>query len=160
MAAAIAPNTPSGATYITYVTILSTTWARESSAFIIGSPFFPIAVSATPKNTEKTTNCKISFVAIASTTLRGTTCSTNFCIEKPLDFSNSSFTALKSVLVISTPTPGLKILTRINPRLSDTSDAVINHNIALPPTLPTVFISPSLAIPTTRVANTMGAMII
>src|SRR5438552_2459098 len=40
------------------------------------------------------------------------------------------------------------------------SEAVINQSMALPPTLPTVFILPSLAMPTTSVENTNGAIII
>ena len=119
-----------------------------------------MAVSAMPNKTENTTNCKISFVAIASTTLRGTTCSTNFDRENPFDFSNKSFTPAISVLEISAPTPGLKIFTKIKPRLREIKDAVINQSMALPPTLPTVFISPNLAMPTTKVAKTIGAIII
>ena len=126
----------------------------------MGSPFLPMAVNAIPKKTENTTSCKISFVAIASTTLRGTTCSTNFANEKPFDFSIKSLTAAISVLLIFAPTPGSKIFTNINPSPNEINDAVINQSIALPPTLPTVFISPNLAIPTTNVANTMGAIII
>src|SRR5690242_14979344 len=37
---------------------------------------------------------------------------------------------------------------------------ISNHNNALPPTRPTVFRSPSLAMPTTSVQNTSGAIII
>src|SRR5262249_15522193 len=41
----------------------------------------PSAAQATPKNSENTTICRISFVAIASTTERGTRCATSSFIE-------------------------------------------------------------------------------
>ena len=47
--------------------------------------------------------------------------------ENPFDFSSRSFTAAISVLVISTPTPGLKMFTSIRPRLNEINDAETNQ---------------------------------
>ncbi|MOA19026.1 hypothetical protein D3C78_1393780 [compost metagenome] len=58
------------------------------------------------------------------------------------------------------PTPGFSRLTITRPSISDTSDAVTNQPIALAPMRPTVAESPMRAMPTTRVENTSGAMII
>ena len=48
----------------------------------------------------------------------------------------------------------------MSPSSSDTSDAVMNHSIALAPIRPTILGSPIWATPTTNVENTSGAMII
>lgn len=48
----------------------------------------------------------------------------------------------------------------IRPKVSDIKDALMNHNMVLPPMRPTVLASPILAIPTIRVDTTKGAMII
>jgi len=46
------------------------------------------------------------------------------------------------------------------PSNKEAREAEINQRRALPPTLPTDFRSPNLAIPTTSVENTRGAIII
>ena len=46
------------------------------------------------------------------------------------------------------------------PTTSDTSEAPTNQTIALAPMRPTALVSPMCAMPTTRVENTSGAMII
>jgi hypothetical protein len=56
--------------------------------------------------------------------------------------------------------PGSSVSTRIMPSVSDRSEAKMNQPSALPPTRPTVLMSPIFAMPTTRVENTSGAMII
>ena len=48
----------------------------------------------------------------------------------------------------------------IRPSNSETSEALTNHSIALPPIRPTDFVSPICATPTTKVVKTSGAMII
>ena len=97
---------------------------------------------------------------MASKTLRGNTCSINFARENSLPLFIRSFTPSASVFPRLTPTPGLVILTSTSPRKRLINEADTNQSMAFPPTLPTVFRSPSLAIPTTRVAKTSGAMII
>jgi len=47
--------------------------AMASSALTTGAAISPKAAAATPKKSAKTTICKISFLAIASTTLAGKT---------------------------------------------------------------------------------------
>ena len=120
----------------------------------------PTAVTAIPKNTENITNCNISLLAIDSTTLFGKTCSTNLAMENSVLLVIRSFTPSVSLIARFIPTPGCVIFTSNKPSNKLINEAEINHNMALPPTLPTVLRSPNLAIPTTKVANTNGAMII
>ena len=56
--------------------------------------------------------------------------------------------------------PGLKMFTSSMPSNRLANEAEMNHKMAFPPTRPTVFRSPSLAMPTTSVVNTNGEMII
>ena len=62
--------------------------------------------------------------------------------------------------LIVVPFPGSKKLTKTIPKTNEINDAEINQAIAFPPTLPTIFMSPILAIPTTKVEKTKGAIII
>ncbi|MNE35879.1 hypothetical protein D3C80_1296660 [compost metagenome] len=52
--------------------------------------------------------------------------------------------------------PGWRMLAIIRPTASDKSDAVMNHNMALPKTRPTEPASPICAMPTTSVEKTNG----
>jgi hypothetical protein len=58
------------------------------------------------------------------------------------------------------PTPGCKTFTQHIPISNEKKDAVKNQPSALPPIRPTDLMSPSLAIPTTSVVKTSGAIII
>ncbi|MNQ81054.1 hypothetical protein D3C85_960590 [compost metagenome] len=58
------------------------------------------------------------------------------------------------------PTPGCIRCTMIRPRVRDISEASMNQPRVLTPMRPTVRVSPILAMPTTRVVKTRGAMII
>ncbi len=123
-----------------------------------GFALSPRPAAATPKNKEKITNCRISLVAIASTTLLGMAWVTK-------SFSVIAVALIPDFAAISgsgkfKPTPGLSKLTITRPKASDTSEAVMNQAIALIPTRPTVWLSPILAMPTTSVENTNGAIII
>ena len=118
----------------------------------------PSAAAATPKNSEKTTICRISLFAIASTALFGTR-----WVTKSF---NDSEAALR---LVDAPTsgsgrlrlsPGRRMLTMMRPSSSETSEALTNHSIALPPIRPTALVSPICATPTTKVVKTSGAMII
>ena len=120
----------------------------------------PIAAAATPKKILKITICNISLLDMASNMLFGKTCSTKLIKLKDFVFPSKSLAPLVSALLNAIPSPGLKIFTSTSPINKLTSDAVINHNMALPPTRPTVFKSPNFAIPTTKVLNTSGAIII
>src|SRR6185436_9745245 len=134
------------------------TCATTSNTSVTGLLRAPIAAMAVPKNNAKMTICRISLRAIESMTLVGMVWE-----MKPLNDSESAFT-VDSTLVAGTSNcialPGSNNCTRINPNVSDTSDAPMNQPIALLPTRPTVAISPILAMPTTSVENTSGAMII
>jgi hypothetical protein len=118
----------------------------------------PKAAHATPKNSENTTICRISLVAIASTTERGTRWVTK-------SFTDNDAT-LRFVAELASGrgrlrlSPGRKMLTRIMPVRRDASEAPMNQTIALPPIRPTALVSPICATPTTRVEKTSGAMII
>ena len=118
----------------------------------------PIAAQATPKNSENTTICRISLVAIASTTERGTRCATNSFTES--DATLRLVAELASGSGRLRLSPGRRMLTRIMPVTSETSEAPTNQSIALPPMRPIALVSPMCATPTTSVENTSGAMII
>ena len=72
----------------------------------------------------------------------------------------ASIPEVTPLTTLCTPSPGANRLTRISPSVSDTSEALTNHSIALPPTRPTAPASDMCPMPTTRVENTSGAMII
>src|ERR1700730_2176586 len=95
----------------------------------------PSAAQATPKNSENTTICRISLVAIASTIERGTRCATNSFIDNDATLRLVEASASGSGRLRLSP--GLRMLTRIMPTRSDTSDAPMNQTIALPPMRPT-----------------------
>ena len=80
--------------------------------------------------------------------------------ENPLVFSNNSEALEVSSNFIVVPFPGSKKLTKTIPNTKEIKDAETNQAIAFPPTLPTIFMSPILAIPTTKVEKTKGAIII
>ncbi len=132
-----------------------------SNNLIIGFASFLLkAAKATPNSMEKITICKISLVAKASNKLLGMTCLTNSSKEKPFEFSTNSDAAEVSSNLIEVPFPGAKKFTKTNPNNNEIKEAEINQPIAFPPTRPTIFMSPILAIPTTKVENTKGAIII
>ena len=118
----------------------------------------PIPAAPTPKKTANTTICKISFFAMASKMLTGKICLTNSGRLRLLLF-NPVLAAI-SGKVNSTPMPGCKIFTITKPSNRETKDIEINHAKVFKPTRPIVEASPILAIPTTKVANTNGAIII
>ena len=116
----------------------------------------PIAAQATPKKIENTTICRISLSTIGRTAESGKT-----CLMKPSSvMACASMPELTPLATLWTPTPGSNRLTRTRPSASDTSEALTNHSIALPPTRPTVPASDMWPMPTTRVENTSGPMII
>src|SRR5215472_9785930 len=89
----------------------------------------PSAAQATPKNNENTTICRISLVAIASTIERGTRCATNSFIDNDATLRLVEASASGSGRLRLSP--GLRMLTRIMPTMSDTSEAPMNQTIAL-----------------------------
>ena len=130
------------------------------SVRITGFAISPTDDNAIPNIIEKITICSISLFAIASKRLLGTICTTKFSREKePVLFTRSSAGATLSMVTLVF-FPGSSQFTSTMPSNSDISDAERNHAIAFTPTRPTIFISPILAMPTTRVQNTSGAMII
>ena len=106
------------------------------------------------------TICKISLLAMASKILLGKICSMKFWAEKLCVFSVTSEAEAKSTSDKLSPTPGSKMLTQNIPINSEIKEALKNQPKAFPPTRPTVLTSPSLAIPTTKVVNTKGEIII
>ena len=104
------------------------------------------------------TICRISLFAIASKTLRGTRWVTNSLSDSDdvlrLDEVPTSGSGRLS------DAPGCSTLTRSMPRRSENSDAVMNQPIVLMPMRPSDLVSPMWAMPTTRVENTSGAIII
>ena len=118
----------------------------------------PNEAAAAPKNTEKMTICRISLFAIASNTLRGTRCVTNSFSDSEDVFRLDEVPTSGSGRL--SDVPGCKTLTRSIPRSSEKSDAVMNQPMVLMPMRPSDLVSPMWAMPTTRVENTSGAMII
>ena len=157
---AMAPKTPMGANFMTKLTILRMMWEVLSKAEITGLTFSPMEAAAKPKNIAKMTIWSISFVAIASNTDLGMMCSIKCWTEKSCVFSVTSVAVVWSTLDKLTPFPGCKKLTHKSPIIKEINEAVKNQANALPPILPTDLRSPSLAIPTTKVVSTKGAIII
>ena len=58
------------------------------------------------------------------------------------------------------PLPGCSSVTINSPTRIDSTDELINHTIALPPTRPMVEVSPSFMMPTVNVLKTKGAITI
>ena len=96
--------------------------------------------------------------AIASAMLVGTSRVTNSAKLRPV--TAMSLRAATSGSSMPRFTPGCRRFTSTKPRPSDTSEAPMNQASDLMPTRPTVPRSPILAMPTARVANTSGPMII
>ena len=137
------------------------TCETESNNLRIGFASFLLnAAKATPNKIEKITICKISLVAKASNKLFGITCFTNSSNENPFEFSNNSEALDVSSNLIVVPFPGSKKFTKTIPNNKEIKEAEINQAMAFPPTRPTIFMSPILAIPTTKVEKTKGAIII
>ncbi len=118
----------------------------------------PSAAAATPKNSENTTICRISLLAIASTALFGTRWVMNSLSDS--DATLRLVAASASGSGRFKLSPGRSRLTMTMPSSSDTSEAETNHAIALRPMRPIALVSPICATPTTSVENTSGAMII
>ncbi len=130
--------------------------ACDSSSMALTSvrAFSPSADSATPKNIENTTICRISLLAIASAKDLGTrwltkSFSVNFEVARlaEVPMSGSGRPRLW---------PGSSRLARIRPSTSDTSEAVTNQPSDLANTRPTEAASPMCAMPTTSVEKTSG----
>ena len=111
--------------------------ACESSSIALMSvlALSPSAASATPKNIENTTICRISLFAIASANDLGTrwltkSLSVNFEVARLADAPMSGKARPRFF-------PGSSRLAMMRPRMSETSEAVMNQPIALPNTRPT-----------------------
>ena len=156
MVAAMAQNTASGASFMTEPVTRGMTWDRPSTVSSTILARAPMAAQATPKKMENTTICRISLSTIGRTALSGKT-----CLMKPSSvMAWLSMPELTPLTTLWTPAPGSKMLTRIRPRLRDTREALTNHSMALPPTRPTAPVSAMWPMPTTRVENTRGPMMI
>ncbi|MNT15057.1 hypothetical protein D3C72_1500900 [compost metagenome] len=116
------------------------------------------AATAVPTNSEKTTICRISFLAMASKIEVGTRCVTNPCSEK------ASVEAAGAVASAACgrcmPAPGCNSCTISRPSSNDTIEAPMNQVMVLTPIRPTEAASSMWAMPATRVVKTSGAMII
>ena len=93
--------------------------ARLSRTSRIGCPFFPMAATAMPKNREKTTSCRMSPRAIASTTEVGNRC--RKVSQACCWFCTIAAAALVSAPIgMDKPAPGWKMFTSARPRNSAT----------------------------------------
>ena len=111
-----------------------------------------------PKNIEKTTICRISLFAIAPAILVGMVWDKNaFSVIPPTarPVSTASFGIARF-----RPLPGRSSVTINSPTRMESTDELINHTIALPPTRPMVEVSPSFIMPTVSVLKTSGAITI
>ena len=129
-------------------------------ASIIGVARAPTAAAAVPKNTENTTICRISLRAMPSTIEVGTRWVMKSFIVRPVVVMPASVPTGGIMPAANSASPGRNRFTRIRPSDSEMSEAMKNQPSALTPMRPTSLASPILAMPTTRVANTSGAMII
>ena len=73
MVNAIAPNAPIGAARMMKPTTMKSACANSSMKRTTGFPFWPAEASARPNSTEKSSTCRISPFAKASTTVFGIT---------------------------------------------------------------------------------------
>ena len=116
----------------------------------------PSEASATPKNIEKTTICRISLLAIASAKDLGTrwlmkSFKVNLDVARLADAPMSGSGSPRF-------SPGLSRLAITRPSTSEMSEAVKNQASALLNTRPTDEALPMWAMPTTSVENTSGAI--
>ena len=117
-----------------------------------------MAAIAVPKNSEKTTTCRISLSAMAFTTLVGIR-----WVKNPAKLKGTASTPLLSAAgggVSCRPEPGWIRCTITKPISSDTRLAEMNHPMVLAPIRPTEAASSIWAMPLTRVVNTRIEMII
>ncbi len=116
-----------------------------------------IAAMAVPTKIENTTICRISLLAMASTIERGKT-----WVMKSFRVKAVAVTPLGGSVAATMcmPRPGWIRLTSSAPRISETTEAIRNQPMVLTPTRPMAAESSMWAMPTTRVENTSGAMII
>ena len=130
-----------------------------SSTATTGAPRSPTAASATPKNDANTTTCRMSPLAMASTTEVGTMCrrmSQPVCCCRAIA-ANAAVSVLGGR---ATPAPGWNTFTSTSPMTSATVVASSNQTMAFKPMRPIARRSPVPAMPTTSVEKSSGAMII
>ena len=111
-----------------------------------------------PTKIEKTTICKISLLAMASTMDLGTRWVMKSLRDRVV--ASTELAAVTSGRGMFRPTPGEISWTIISPMDRETTEAVMNQPMVLAPTRPMAAASSIWAIPTTRVEKTRGAMII
>ncbi|MND72628.1 hypothetical protein D3C80_641830 [compost metagenome] len=147
-----------GASFITNSVTFSMMLAACSTRFSTAGALSSRAATAVPTNREKTTICRISFLAMASKIEVGTRCVTKPCSEK------ASVEAAEAVASAACgrcmPAPGCSSCTMTRPSSSDTTEAPMNQVMVLTPIRPTEAASSMWAMPATRVVKTSGAMII
>ena len=134
-------------------------WETTSSAATSGAlNFWPSDAPPMPKNIEKTTICRISLFAIAPAMLVGMVCDRKAFSDIPL--TARPVPTVSVGMLRFRPLPGCSRVTINSPTRMESTDELINHTIALPPTRPIVDVSPSFIMPTVRVLNTSGAITI
>lgn len=131
-------------------------WDSSSTQRTSVRALSPRLASATPKNIENTTICRISLLAIASANDLGTRWFTNsLSVNLPVAACVAWWVSGSGRPRLA---PGWSTLARTRPRASETSEAVRNHAMALRNTRPTAAASPMWAMPTTSVEKTSGAI--
>ena len=134
-------------------------WETTSSAATSGAlNFCPSDAPPMPKNIENTTICRISLFDIAPAILVGMVCDRNAFSVMPPTARPVSTASVGTVRF--RPLPGCSSVTMNRPTRIESTDELINHTIALPPTRPIVEVSPSFIMPTVSVLKTKGAMTI
>ena len=133
------------------------TWAICSASARMAGARSDVAAMAVPTKIENTTICRISLSARALTIEVGTRWAT-----KSLRVRLAALTEADAAsgLGRASPTPGLSRCTISRPMVSDTIEAAMNQPMVLTPTRPMEALSSMWAMPTTRVENTSGPMII
>ncbi|ADH08073.1 hypothetical protein BMB171_C3263 [Bacillus thuringiensis BMB171] len=156
----IPPNAPTGANFITIDKMLKNTFDNLSKKSITGCPFFPNIVNPAPNKMEKNRTCKISPLANASNMLDGT-----ICKKKSIHFISCPLctyceTSPPFSFEGSNPSPGRTTFATMIPIIKAAVVTISKYNSAFPPTRPTFFILPILAIPSTIVKKIIGAITI
>ncbi|KQQ36243.1 hypothetical protein ASF61_08670 [Duganella sp. Leaf126] len=155
---AMAANTASGASFMMVPVMRNMTCASWSMAAVSLVADSPSAPSALPKNSENTSTCRISLLAIASTGERGTrwltkSLSVNAAVFRPVAASAGGSGRPRCV-------PSCSRFDSSMPSVSDSSEATTNQAMALTPIRLAALPSPRWAMPTVSVENTSSAITI
>ena len=149
----MAPNTPSGVSFMIISVYLNITCATPSKKRSTGSPFLPTRMSAMPKSDAKTTTGRMSPSAACFTRFDGSAWS---AMSQP-DFGCASVVWASNAS--GRPAPGFSVFAIPRPRKRAIVVTISKYRSDFAPMRPTLFRSPVCAMPVMIVATRIGTMI-